>query len=108
MCCIVSDQLCNANGPPAQVQRDELATRLNFGETVEFLQAVVFVLCEAQVQLVEVKAVKNKHTQQQGCDVTEEIMRKQINDQWVCSQAIISEVTKSHPKGDEDIKFSIN
>ena len=39
----------------AQVQRDELATRPSFRETVEFLQAVVFVLCET---LVEVKAVK--------------------------------------------------
>ena len=39
-------------------QRDELATRLSFVETVEFLQAVVFVLCETVVQLVEVKAVK--------------------------------------------------
>ena len=34
----------NANGLPAQVQRDELAKRLNFRETVEFLQAVLFVL----------------------------------------------------------------
>ena len=34
---------CNANGPRAQVQRDELVTRLSFGETVEFLQAEVFV-----------------------------------------------------------------
>ena len=25
---VVSDQLCNVNSPPAQVQRDELATRL--------------------------------------------------------------------------------
>ena len=33
----------NANGPRAQVQRDELVTRLSFGETVEFLQAEVFV-----------------------------------------------------------------
>ena len=33
----------NANGPPAQVQHDELVTRLSFGET-EFLQAEVFVL----------------------------------------------------------------
>ena len=41
---VVFDQLCNANGPPAQVQRDELVTRLSFGETVEFLQAEVFVL----------------------------------------------------------------
>ena len=41
---IVSDQLCNANGPRAQVQRDELVTRLSFGETVEFLEAEVFVL----------------------------------------------------------------
>ena len=39
---VVSDQLCNAIGPPAQVQ-NKLATRLSFGETVEFLQAVVFV-----------------------------------------------------------------
>ena len=34
----------NANGPRAQVQRDELVTRLSFGETVEFLQVEVFVL----------------------------------------------------------------
>ena len=27
---VVSDQLCNANGPPAQVQRDELVTQLSF------------------------------------------------------------------------------
>ena len=39
---VVSDQLCNANGPPAQVQREELVTRLSFGEMVEFLQAEVF------------------------------------------------------------------
>ena len=41
---VVSDQLCNANGPRAQVQGDELVTRLGFGEIVEFLQAEVFVL----------------------------------------------------------------
>ena len=41
---IVSDQLCNANGPRARVQRDELVARLSFGETVELLQAEVFVL----------------------------------------------------------------
>ena len=41
---VVSDQLCNLNGPRAQVQRDELVTRLSFAETVEFLQAEVFVL----------------------------------------------------------------
>ena len=41
---VVSDQLCNVNGLRAQVQRDELVTRLSFGETVEFLQAKVFVL----------------------------------------------------------------
>ena len=41
---VVSDQLCNTNGPPAQVQRDELVARLSFGETVEFLQPEVFVL----------------------------------------------------------------
>ena len=34
----------NASGPRAQVQRDELVTRLSFGGTVEFLQAEVFVL----------------------------------------------------------------
>ena len=34
----------NINGPHAQVQRDELVKRLSFGETVEFLQAEVFVL----------------------------------------------------------------
>ena len=39
-----SDQLCNANGLPSQVQREELVTQLSFGETVEFLQAEVFVL----------------------------------------------------------------
>ena len=31
------------NGPRAQVQSDELVKRLSFGETVEFLQAEVFV-----------------------------------------------------------------
>ena len=41
---VVTDQLCNASGPRAQVQRDELVTRLSFGETVEFPQAEVFVL----------------------------------------------------------------
>ena len=55
---------------------------------MEFLQAVVFVLCETPVQLVEVKAVKNKLMQ--GCDVTKEIMQKWINDQKLCSQAIIN------------------
>ena len=39
---------------------------------------------------VEVKAVKNKHTRYQGCHVTEEIMQKQINDQQLCSLAIIN------------------
>ena len=34
----------NANGPRAQVQRDELVTQLSFGEAVEFLQVEVFVL----------------------------------------------------------------
>ena len=34
----------NANGPRAQVQRDELVKRLSFGETMEFLQVEVFVL----------------------------------------------------------------
>ena len=34
----------SANGPRAQVQRDELVTRLRFGETVEFLQTEVFAL----------------------------------------------------------------
>ena len=34
----------NVNGPRAQAQRDELVTRLSFGETVEFLQAEEFVL----------------------------------------------------------------
>ena len=51
---VVSDQLCNANGPPAQVERDKQEKRLSFGETVELLQAIVFVLCETLVQLVEV------------------------------------------------------
>ena len=41
---VVSDQLCNVNGPRAQVQGNELVTRLSFGEMVEFLQAEVFVL----------------------------------------------------------------
>ena len=41
---VVSDQLFNVNGPRAQAQRDELVTRLSFGETVEFLQAEEFVL----------------------------------------------------------------
>ena len=46
---VVSDQLCDANGPPSQVQRDELATGLSFGDTVEFLTAAVFVLHETLV-----------------------------------------------------------
>ena len=33
----------NASGPRAQVQHDELVTRLCFGEMVEVLQAEVFV-----------------------------------------------------------------
>ena len=41
---VVSDQLCNGNGPPGQVQHDELVTRLSLRETVEFLQSEVFVL----------------------------------------------------------------
>ena len=41
---VVFDQLCNINGPRAQVQHDELVKRLSFGETVEFRQAEVFVL----------------------------------------------------------------
>ena len=41
---VVSNQLCNVNGHRAQVQCDELVTRLSFGETVELLQAEVFVL----------------------------------------------------------------
>ena len=41
---VVSDQLFNVNGPRAQAQRDELVTRLSFGEMVEFLQAEEFVL----------------------------------------------------------------
>ena len=41
---VISDQLCNANGRPAQVQHDELVTRLSFRETTEFLQTEVFVL----------------------------------------------------------------
>ena len=52
---VVSDQLCNANGSPAQVQRDELALRLSFGDTVGFLKAVVFVLRETLVQLYDIK-----------------------------------------------------
>ena len=54
--------MCNAVGNPAQVQ-NELATRLSFGETVEFLQVVAFVLCETLVLLVKVNAVKNRHKQ---------------------------------------------
>ena len=50
---VVSDQLCNINGSRAQVQRDELVKRLSFGETVEFLQAEVFVLWETLVQSSE-------------------------------------------------------
>ena len=50
---VVSDQLCNINGPRAKVQRDELVKRLSFGETVEFLQAEVFVLWETLVQSPE-------------------------------------------------------
>ena len=46
---VVSDQLCDANGPPSQVQRDELAMGLSFGESVEFLKAVVSVLRETLV-----------------------------------------------------------
>ena len=41
---VVSDQLFNVNGPRAQAQRDELVTRLSFGEMVEFLQVEEFVL----------------------------------------------------------------
>ena len=36
--------LMSINGPRAQAQRDELVTRLSFGEMVEFLQAEEFVL----------------------------------------------------------------
>ena len=50
-------RLCDANGPTSQVQRDELATGLSFGDTVEFLKAVVFVLSETLAQLDDVKAV---------------------------------------------------
>ena len=50
---VVFDQLCNINGPRAQVQRDELVKRLSFGETVQFLQAEVFVLWETLVQSPE-------------------------------------------------------
>ena len=46
---VVSDQLCDANGPPSQVQRDELATGLSIGDMEEFLRAVVFVLRETLV-----------------------------------------------------------
>ena len=55
---VVSDQLCNTNGPPAEVERDELATRLSFREKVELMQAVVFVLCKTLVQLAEVRSCK--------------------------------------------------
>ena len=60
---VVSNQLCNINGPPAQVQHDELTMQPSFRHTVEFLKAVVFILCETLLQLDEAKAVKNKHTQ---------------------------------------------
>ena len=50
---VVSDQLFNVDGPRAQVQRDELVTRLCFGETVEFLQVEEFVLWETLVQSPE-------------------------------------------------------
>ena len=50
---VVSDQLFNVNGPRAQAQRDELVTRLSFGEKVEFLQAEEFVLWETLVQSPE-------------------------------------------------------
>ena len=50
---VVSDQLFNVNGPRAQAQRDELVTRLSFGETVEFLQAEEFVSRETLVQSPE-------------------------------------------------------
>ena len=50
---VVSDQLFNVNGPRAQAQRDELVTRLSFGETVEFLKAEEFVLWETLVQSPE-------------------------------------------------------
>ena len=43
----------NANGPHAQVQRDELVTRLSFGETVQFLQVETLVLWEILVQSPE-------------------------------------------------------
>ena len=39
---VVSDQLCNANGPPAHIERDELVTRLSFGEMVEFLKHLFY------------------------------------------------------------------
>ena len=52
---VVSDQLCNSNGPRAQVQRDELVKRLAFGETVEFLQAEVFVLWETLCNHLKLK-----------------------------------------------------
>ena len=64
-------------------------TRLSFGETAEFLQAVVFVLCETLVQLVEVEAVKINILNSKA-DVTEEIIRKRINDPQLCSQVIIN------------------
>ena len=57
---VISDQLCDANGPPSQVQHDELATGLSFGDTVEFPKAVVFVLHETLVQLDDGKAVNLK------------------------------------------------
>ena len=76
---VVSNQPSNANSSPAQVL-NEVATRLTFRETAEFLQAVVFVLCETLCNydnyIVEVNPVEKKHSQLQGCDGKEEIMRK--------------------------------
>ena len=56
---VVSDHLCNGNGPPAQVQ-NELAPQLSLAETGKFLQAVVYGLCKTLLQLVEVKTVTKK------------------------------------------------
>ena len=56
---IISDHSCNDSG-----HQNELAQRLNLGKTAEFLQAVVFVLCETPMcvimYVVEVKAVRNE------------------------------------------------
>ena len=54
---MVSDQLCDASGHPAQVKQEELVTRPRFREMVEFLQ-YLFYENETLVQLVQEKVVK--------------------------------------------------